>query len=988
MMLDPHVPSERGPDPHQPQRPILVETAPGDPHRLLATQMKFGPFCLFPGKRLLVKDGVPQDIGGRALDLLFTLVSRPGQVLSKRELLQRVWPDTVVEEGSLRFHMTHLRRILGEDGASAARYIATQVGVGYAFVEPVELLQESSATLSLPALHEAAQHRLAQVGALPQRPHLIGREADVQSVLERLAEPKLLTVVGTGGVGKTSLAVEVGYRAAEAGHGRVRFIDLAQVEDAALVPSALAAALGLPVQAEDPIFVLLAHLQSSRVLLIVDNCEHLVDTVCAIAERLRDAAPGTCLLATSREPLRARQEQVYWLGPLACPPSQGNLSFNELMAFPAVRLFVERASLGESAAQLDPQDARLIADMCLRLDGMALPIELAAVRAATHGIQATHALLGERFSLVWSGHRTAVPRQQTLRATLDWSYELLTPTEQCVFECLSVFVGPFSLAAAAEVVSDESIDPLSAAATLDALTAKGLVSLEHAQGADSYRLLEMTRAYAKEKLSARGHERVQALSLRHAAFHLEILGKLGTSPEQRFEGASALACQLGNLRSALEWSFGPEGDPGLALPLAAASVPVFLHFSLLVECRDWCSRAIVLLELGYFGTPIEMDLQAALGLVLMFTRGNSGASEAALSRAMELADSLQDHDAQIKLLGCLQIFYERIGDFPSSLAWAERAIVVGNRIGEPEAIAVASSLAGVSHHLLGDQHSARRELEHALRNSGPSRRSHTIHYGFDHRNRTGLALARTLWLLGYPEQSSRWADRVEAEAEALDHPVTHCIALVWTLGIHIWNGDLDKAAQRLDTFSRIAEANLFGPYIAATLGMRGAIAIRAGEHEAAIAWLQDSLDQLHGMRYELLTTSFEIALAEGLVLANRPKEALAQVASTIAHCRRSGDAFALPELLRIQAGILQRLDQSTEATALFEESLALSRTQGARAWELRIVMDLATLASEQGHLAEARALLAGCGEWLSEGFDTLDVRQWLQLQQALDAQPN
>lgn len=943
-----------------------MEPATDDPHAPLTTAIQFGPFRVYPGRRLLEKDGNRLAIGGRALDLLIALVSRPGRTLTKRELLQQVWPDTIVEEGSLRFHMTHLRRILGDDGASGGRYIATQVGVGYAFVETVLHLQRATEALPPPTPQN-------MVGALPRQTPLIGRHADVQAVLGSLREPRLLTIVGTGGVGKTSLAVEVGHNA---DHERVRFVDLAQIEDAALVPSVLAAAFGLPVQAEDPIFVLLAHLRSSRALLIIDNCEHLVDTVCAIAERLREAAPGVCLLATSREPLRARNEQLYWLGPLECPPPEARLDGPAMMAFPAVRLFVERASLADRPEPLGEGELRMIADMCLRLDGMALPIELAATRVATHGIQATHDQLGERFALAWSGRRTALPRQQTLRATLDWSYGLLTPAERRVFARLGVFVGRFSQRAASEVVGDDLIDAMAAAAVLDDLAAKGLVGVEHTPTVDSYRLLEMTRAYAREKLASQGAEDAQRVSFRHAAYHLEILGHLGGSPDAVFDATARLACQLGNLRSALEWSFGPTGDPGLALPLAAASVPVFLHFSLLNECRLWCTRAIELLELGYFGTPTEMELQAALGLVLMFTQGNSGAAERALRRAMDLAERLQDHDAQLKLLGRLQIFYERIGDFASSLAWAERAAAVGEAIGETGAIAVAESLAGVSHHLLGDLPRARRELEQSLRNSGPSRRSHTIHHGFDHRNRTRLALARTLWLQGFPDQASDWARRVEAEAEALDHPVTHCIALVWTLGIHIWNGDLAQANASLDTFSQIAEANQFGPYVAAAPGLRGAIAVRAGQHEQAITWLQSSLEHLHAMRYELLTTSFEIALAEALVLGGRHAEALALVETTITHCQHSGDAFALPELLRMQAGIERARGRCREAMALLDEALAISRRQGARAWELRIIMDLAGMARDAGNPDAARALLAGCRGWITEGFGTMDVGKW------------
>jgi predicted ATPase len=719
--------------------------------------------------------------------------------------------------------------------------------------------------------------------------------------------------------------------------------------------------------------------------LVIDNCEHLVDAVSGVIERIREGAPDTGVLTTSREPLRTRDEQLHWLGALDFPPETGDFTVEALLAFPAVKLFVERASAGNTSLLLDAENVRLIADMCRRLNGMALPIELAAMRVATHGVQATQALLGERFSLGWAGRRTALPRQQTLRATLDWSYGLLSPKERLVFDRLAVFVGPFSVDAASQVVADAQIDQLAAVAALDELAAKGLVAVDHSEAVHAYRLLEMTRAYARERLALHGQAQMHAVAFRHAAYYTELLGQLGTTPDEVFDRSARLANQLGNIRSALEWSFGPQGDAGLALPLAAASASLFLHFSLMVECRTWCVRATELLELGYFGTPVEMELQAALGLVLMFTRGNSGAAETALLRAMEIATALGDTCSQLRLLGRLQIFYERIGDFASSLAWAEQAIGVGDAIGEPEAIAVAASLAGVSHHLLGDQLLARRELEKSLKYSQPPRRSHSVHYGFDHRNRTGLALARTLWLQGFPDQARQWAQRVESEAAALDHPVTHCIALVWTLGIYIWTGDLDKANASLATFSKIAEANMLAPYMAAALGMRGAIAIRARQPDEAIDWLQESLARLHGMRYELLTTTFEIALAEGLILNSRHAEAGRLVEGTIEHCRNSGDAFAMPELLRIKASILKALGggDTTPAQVVLEESLALSRQQGARAWELRAAMDLARLWLEQGRVGDAKQLLVSWRDDVSSDVDTMDRRELRELWQAI-----
>lgn len=339
----------------------------------------FGPFRLVPSRRLLLRDNMPLAMGGRALDLLLALTAQPGRVVTKRELLERVWPDVVVEEGSLRFHMTSLRRILG-DGEDGARYVATQVGVGYAFVAPVQV--EAAPTPSEPG----AEAPRRPSSGLPPRVPLIGRRSDVDVVLSRLARPALLTLVGPGGVGKTSLAIDAAYRMVGAAYPRAHFVDLAQVEDPALVPSAIAGALGLPVQADDPVHVLLAYLRGQEHLLIIDNCEHVVDMACHVIERLRDGSAGVAVLATSREPLRARGEQIHWLGPLDYPDDPTAHSMESLREHAAVALFTERALAAHATLVWDDASIRLAADICRRLDGMALPIELAAVRAATHGI--------------------------------------------------------------------------------------------------------------------------------------------------------------------------------------------------------------------------------------------------------------------------------------------------------------------------------------------------------------------------------------------------------------------------------------------------------------------------------------------------------------------------------------------------------------------------------------------------------------------------
>ncbi len=931
-------------------------------------RMSFGPFCLSPTERLLTRDGAPVEIGGRSLDLLAALVEEHGRVVSKRELLKRVWPDVVVEDGSLRFHMAGLRKILG-DGDEAARYIATQVGVGYAFVAPVRQLRDPDEFVAFDRTEDTP------VGRLPARlSRLYGRETDVELLVDRVADVRLFTIVGPAGVGKTTVAVEIAHALQPRFAEKVHFVDLSALEDPAHVPSSLAAALGIPVQGDDPMAVILGHIRHQEMLLVLDNCEHLIDAVATIIERIAGATQKVAILATSREPLRVRGEHVHWLGSLDYPDEPAALSFEELLAFPAVALFVERATAGNSALCIDLDAARQIAEMCCRLDGMALPIELTAVRVGTHGLKATASLLGERFSLTWSGRRTALPRQQTLQSTLDWSYQLLSDHQRLTLERLSVFLGPFSVTAALEVVADEEIGPDAVAAALDELTNKSLISPDRWGEPGFYRLPEITRAYARERRARRGREEINATARRHAILFLKELEGVWASDGTYLGRAPRFSLHLSSVRNALNWAFGAEGDLTIGVPLAAASAPVFLTLSLVAECRTWCARALAHLEDVHRDSSPEMELQAALGLSLMFTRGNSEAAETALRRALSLAGAQGDRWNQLRILGRLHIFHERIGDFKAARTWADMAVQVANAISEPEAVAVAASLAGISYHLAGEHSCARRELDLSLQNSSRSNRPRTIYYGFDHRNRSSITLARTLWLQGCADQAKQLAARTVREAASLDYPATHCIALASALSVDICTGDLDQADIDLESFTLCAEMNAFGPYIAAAGGFRGKLYVERGHLGQSLGLIEESLARMRSARYELLATSFCISLTKGLVMADRHEEALDLVNENIDRCNGNGELFAMPELLRIKAGVAHALVGKTEAETLLLDSLAMSRRQGARSWELRSAIDLARLWIADKRSADALALLGPLRETFREGFDTTDLR--------------
>ena len=463
-----------------PAWPIDPSPGAGQERRRLC----FDRFALVPGERLLTKDGVPVEIGGRSFDLLLALVEQPGRVVPKRELIRRVWPDVVVEDSALRFHMTRLRRLL-DDGRDDARLITTQVGVGYAFVGVVR----RAGTSALSAPRPPSVPRDARLPSRVDR--LIGRERDLSALVARVAVARLLTIVGPAGIGKTSLSIEIAHEmTADFTHG-ASFVDLATVDGPDQLTLAIAEASGVEVDAEDPTAVVLDHLRGRRQLLVLDNCEHLIQAVADLAEQIAAAAPDVRIVTTSRQALRARNEHVHRLSPHEiAPPSCQAPEIGS-----AVELFLHHATTAGGAVGEDAETLRTVARMCRQLDGVALAIELTAVRAATYGIDATSRMLGSGLSLYWPGRRTAPPRQRTLKAALDWSYDLLSDTERRVFERLSTLASPFSLQAALHATASDALDMAAAAAALDGLAEKSLLSPRDGD----YHWSEVTRIYAQER---------------------------------------------------------------------------------------------------------------------------------------------------------------------------------------------------------------------------------------------------------------------------------------------------------------------------------------------------------------------------------------------------------------------------------------------------------------------------------------------------------
>lgn len=429
-----------------------------------ARSLAFGPFVLIPERQLLLKNEAAVRIGGRALDILTALVERHGEVVSKRELMRRVWPKTVVEESNLKVNMAALRRVLCE-GPDSSHYIATVVGRGYRFVAPVRTHDVTEPT--------------ADPDTIPTRGHnlptsstrIVGRSDAIIAIQRELVESRLVSIVGAGGIGKTTVALAVAEQAVGSCRHGVWFVELAPLKDPSLVPNVIATAIGMVAHSSNMLASVCEFLRAREMLLVLDSCEHLIDGAAACVNRILAESTSVRILATSREPLHLKGERVRRLPALGMPTISVGLNAREALTFPAIELFFERATERLESFRLDDITAPVVAEICRRLDGLALAIELAATRVDAFGVVELLEQLDDRLGFP-SGYRAAAERHRTLTATIDWSYELLSETERTIMRRLSIFAGAFNLASACAIAGDDRIDRVVVVEDLANLVAK------------------------------------------------------------------------------------------------------------------------------------------------------------------------------------------------------------------------------------------------------------------------------------------------------------------------------------------------------------------------------------------------------------------------------------------------------------------------------------------------------------------------------------
>jgi predicted ATPase/DNA-binding winged helix-turn-helix (wHTH) protein len=932
----------------------------------------FGRFRLLPSQHLLLEGDQPVLLGSRALAILLALVRQAGEVVGKAELIAIVWPSTFVDETNLRVHVTALRKAL-RDGEDGNRYIVTIPGRGYRFVAPV------AAAAAAPEVPPPAAAVTAPQGGLPlSMTQIIGRDGVIAALSTLLRERRFVTLVGTGGIGKTTVAIAVARALAAANRDGVSFLDLSPISDPALLARALAAALGLAVAADNPLPDVIALLKHKQMLLVLDSCEHVIEAAAATAEELFNAAPGVQILATSREPLRAAGERVHRLAPLESPSASAGLTAAAALTYPSVQLFVERAAASLDDFRLSDADAPVVAEICRRLDGIALAIELAAGRVAAFGLRDLAARLDDRFRLLMSGRRTALPRHQTLAATLDWSHSLLPEAERKLLRHLAVFAGDFTLEAAIAVACDlpagEVIDHLAD------LVAKSLVAADLRSGRAKYRLLDTTRLYALDKLRDSG-EWPQAAQ-RHAAlfqaFFARAEAQLDTRPQAEWLGL--FGSQIDNLRAALDWAFSPQGDATTGVALTLAVVPLWVELSLMAECRNWADRALASLgsDASAAALRARMQLTAALGWSRMFGAGPGRETGAAWSQTLALAEQLGDSDYESRALWGLWLDCLNNGAMPQALALARR--FESTVAGSSDAIdrLMAERMLATSLHYLGDQSMARAHIERMLRRyAPPSRRSQIVRFQLDQRVAARYFQARIVWLQGCSDAALRIAEDGIAEAQALGH----ALLLGSALGqggcpLALFTGDLEVAGRYAAMLREHAERHALHQWLLWVRCFEALLSVRRGDTEAGLLAMRSGLAAAGASRllprYLPLLGEFAGCLGESGAVA----EGLATVAAALERCERSGEQWYGAELLRIEGELLLRAgapDAMAAAEARFRQALDLAGRQGALAWELRAATSLARLHILQGSGDQVLRHLSAVLGRFSEGFATADL---------------
>ncbi|MCK1394957.1 winged helix-turn-helix domain-containing protein [Bradyrhizobium sp. 1] len=919
-------------------------------------------------RRELRSTGETVPLGGRAFEILAELVQAEGQLVTKNDLTERVWRGVFVEESALRVHIAAIRKALGPDRGM----LSTSVGRGYRLLGAWRIRHMDT------PLQSAAAELLPSINIPSASFDLIGRTAAIAHLWRLLSAYRVVSLVGPGGIGKTALALEAA-RTPPPGFAADRLlVELASLSDPKLVCSVIASVLGTKLEGEEMSPDSIARAIGPRpLLLILDNCEHVIDAVAQVAELVVSRCSGTIIVATSREALRIEGEHVYRVPPLGVPPEAWHEPAGA-SAYSAVELFTRRArALGSSFAP-DEENIGAIAAICRRLDGIPLAIEFAAARAVMLSPPKIAALLDDRFKFLTTGRRTALPRQQTLRATLDWSYDLLPDDEAWLLRQLGIFAGEFRLDAVIAVACDGIGD---VTGQLARLVAKSLVLADIRGESPHYRLLDTTHAYASEKLHTSAE--YPGAARREATYYIGFFANAEADSEVRpqAEWLTIYGRHIDNVRTSLDWAFSSGGDSQVGAALTAAAVPLWVQLSLLGECRERTELALARLDPTAADAPrLRMQLSAARGWSLMYGVGRAREAGPAWAATLQLAEQLEDRDYLLRALWGLCIDQFNNGEFRRALELAHRFAEVVADSGNSVDRMMADRLLATALHYFGDQRQAHHHIGRTLsRLSDLAAKPQVIRFRFDLRASARYFQARILWLLGLADQALSVVEHNVEEGRTSGHALTFCSVLgQGACPIAFLAGDLDAAGRYCTMLIEHTERHPIRLWNLWARAFRGLLIARRGDLATGLPLLRKALELAGEARFlpRFLLPLGELAACLGE--AGEVSQGLAIADEALARCEARDEGWYVAELWRIKGELLLlpgECRSTISAEQAFDRAFEVARSQGALFWELRTAISLARLRMSEGHLADARHVLASVYGKFTEGFETEDLRE-------------
>ncbi|MHC8326705.1 ATP-binding protein [Pseudomonas sp. LB1P83] len=897
----------------------------------------FGPFALYTQQHLLLKNGETVQLGSRALLLLIALVTRAGELLKKNELLSLVWPTVIVEECNLRAQIVTLRRVLGDVKDNS--YIATVPGRGYRFVAAVTVQME--AQQAIPTLDQAALER----SALPRLQHsVIGRDLLVETLGEQLQQCRFVTITGPGGIGKTTVALTLAKSLAAHFPQGMAFLDVASVSGTQLVNGTVSSIMGISPMTRSSG----SSFDDNKRLLILDNCEHVLEESANAVETILRQAPKCCVLITSREPLHAEGEFVHDLAPLQVPSDDPDLCSRQALTYSSIQLFIERVTAHDPDFVFRDIDVHAAAAVCRKLDGNALAIEIAAARVRAFGMTHLVELLDGSFRLQMIGRRTAQPRHRTLSAMLDWTYSRLSDDERAMLRQLSVFTGAFTLGAVKTVVAINPGETQDSVSLLESLMNKSLLIAVASTSVKRYRLLQTTRLYASEKLAQ--YLEAPATAQRHAAYTLNAqrdavknLDSMSTDAWMAFYGP-----EVDSIRAALNWAYSLDGDQSLGVELTLMSVPLWLRLSLVDECHDWVNRGLQTgSHLDVIMPRQRMLLLTASASVMVLTHGAGQRIREAWKLVIEDARALGDTEHELR--GLWGLWNDRCcsNQHREALDLATCYIQLSESSGSTDRRQLGKRMQAGPLFYMGDLLRAQQVIAESL-SAALSPRTHIIDIHFDQRIGACTIKAQIQLLQGHVGQALLTIDRTVEEARAASHPVSLWYVLCLSA---IPTSLLVDHRQRSHSFLKLLQNSVNGDDLYTwrlfARCFENILLIRDNNPEEGVPRLGEVLNQLHEVGDTPLYSLIRCEYAQGIAALGLSQQALNVLDETLLIGAARQERWFRPELLRVKAQLLIKQDDPTLlslAHEILREAMAEAEVQGACFWTARITADLARLA--------------------------------------------